>query len=561
MSKLVLLNGAAAGKVFELSEASHTLGRDSHNGIYVPDGRASRQHAEISCERGLYVIRDLGSSNGTWINGQRINDPQVLASGDRIGIGRSVLSFECDEPRRENVTEGTETTTHKEDIDKVESISTGDDLTLLAWKKEEIEKGGIDDPLVRLKTIYHYADRMRRSWDIKSLSQVLLDAIFEILRPDRAGILLPKAPGSREFVSYTVRTSKAPSKNEKEEITIPQTILNRLLEERAMIVVPDTSKDRETSEAVSILAQHIGTVVACPLVSGEDIYGILYMDMYKSCDEINRSVLELFSGIASQAALAVGNCLNHMSELKNRDVKMQLDVAHKIHDRLLPNEPYETEKLWIGGINRPSSRVGGDYFDVFNTERGELVTISDSTGHGIGAALIMTTARAYLKALVNKSDPTMEEIVRGLNALLSTDLDPGLFVTQAFLRLEEGGEKLSYLIAGHEPPFLFRRSERRFINLETGGLAIGIQPDFRYKRADPIHLTSGDRIYLFTDGILEQEDREGEQFGHNRLKEAIMNASDADPQGSLHLIIKAVDEWRAGVDQGDDYTISLIEIK
>src|SRR5690606_19323743 len=126
------------------------------------------------------------------------------------------------------------------------------------------------------------------------------------------------------------------------------------------------------------------------------------------------------------------------------------------HDHLLPNREFSSDLMEICGWNRQSSGVGGDYFGLFQSPRGPLVAIGDSTGHGVGAALLMVTARAYLRGAVESQDAPVEQLLTILKRLLTPDMDSGLFVSMLNLRFEEDGQRIRYSTAGHEPPLIYR---------------------------------------------------------------------------------------------------------
>ncbi len=560
MSRLVATEGPGKGGAWVLPDRSVILGRDPGNEVYINDGRASRHHAELRPDGGGWVLTDCGSRNGTWHNGERIAGLVTVEPGDRIEVGRTVLLF--DPLKAGSISLGpSDSRLEKPGDDSTTSVVSVPvvDASTTVLRLDEQSLDVARDPVARLQLIYTFGDRVRGCLDIERLAEILLETVMNVVQPDRAAVLLrDEASGEMTpFASRTCAKDLAPATG----LQISRTVVRRALDELSAIVITDTSLDESAADSRSIVLGRIGSVVCVPLVSGDEIHGVLYMDVISRPRDFPRHTLELLGGIASQAALAVSNCLHHRRELKSRDVQMQLDVANRIHTALLPQEHFETETVEAHAFSHPSARIGGDYFGVFPTSGGPLFTISDGTGHGIGAAMIMTTARAYLKAILSCSDMPPAVIMSSLNSLLCEDLEPGLFVSSLLLRIEDGGRRLSYVMAGHEPPLLYRAAEDAFIELKTGGLVLGLSSGQFYQDAEPIELQPGDRLLLFTDGVTEQVNHDDQEYGIGRLKEMLRSCAETTAKEALDKIEDSIDDWRGDVEQGDDVTVMVIEIK
>ncbi len=559
MPKLVIAEGSDVGKVFVLRGEKFVIGRNPKNDLYLNDSRASRHHAELCFERGAYTLRDMGSCNGTFVNEEEIFGKHRLDPGDRIEIGATTLVFD---PLNASSVSMRGQDSDYADSEPVLRMPVGDDGTLLGFRVEEHPKEGIEDPLTRLRIVYHYADRMRLCFDIDALSKIILDAMFEIVHPDRAAVLLARN-GSNELEAVASRSLHPHSvAGGSASFLVSSTIVRRCVEESSTIVIADTDATEKFKPSESMILGRIGAVIACPLISGDDIYGVLYMDVISRHHKVSGTELELLSGIASQAALAVGNALHHQDELSNRDVQLQLDVARRIHDNLIADDFFENDQLIACSINRPCSRVGGDYFGIFQTATGPLFTVSDSTGHGIGAALIMSTARAYLIATLASTEMPLNDLMSLLNRLLSKDMDQGLFVSMAMVRFEENARRLRTILAGHHPPLLFRPSTDEFLPITcAAGMVLGLVGESEFDPAGECHLESGDRIVLFTDGVIEQTNDEGKEFTLARLRQAVAEHGAKPPAEALDAILDAIQRFRGASDQDDDITLVMIQVK
>ena len=554
MPKLVVESGASAGREFALSQTEAMIGRGPENAVFLDDHHASRHHARVRPQNGHFLIEDLGSSNGTFVNGGRIEKPWRLTSGDRIVVGKSILIFDP---------------LHASNIDLVRTeagdvpishMPVGDGGTLASFRVEEPRHVDLTDPLTRLRVIYYYADQMRRCFDLHKLVNLTLDALFQVFEPDRGAVLLRM---DREGVLEPIasRMLHPASSREDERIRISDSIVRRCLNERVSLTVLNARTDSRFSDSDSIIMSGIVSAVCCPLVTGDDAFGVVYLDTIGRMHEFSQHDLELATGIANQAAMALANALHHRAELDRREIEMQLVMARRIHDRLLPDQGLDTPRLSVFGWNRPSSSVGGDYLGIFDSPRGPMLAIGDSTGHGIGAAMIMSTARAYLVGSLASSDPPLETLMGKLDSLLAADVEPGLFVTMLLLRFEEDARRMRYVAAGHEPPLLYRAAGDCFQDLPPGGVALGLTGDFAFSETANVELHPGDRICLFTDGIVEQTDPHGDEFGIERLSEAIRKTSTLSPKKACAVIAEHVDRWRASVDQADDLTLMIAQVR
>jgi serine phosphatase RsbU (regulator of sigma subunit) len=551
MPTLVIEKGARRGASFTLDGSAQVIGRSPDNAIALDDNHASRAHAAIQLVDGRYEVSDLGSSNGTFVNGEKIAGSRALSPGDTILVGHTTLVF--DQARGSHVNVVSSTDSHRISLS---SVPAGDMGTLLGFELDARTKVDVNDPNVRLKIIYHYADVMRRCFVDEELVSHLLDAVFTVLRPDRGAVLL-KRKGVEALVPVASRTANAEQKPIEGHIRISSSILNKCLEERISVIVTDAMMDERFSASESVILKNICSAICTPLISGEELFGLLYVDTIDRFHQFSQAELDLITGIANQAAMALGNARRHEEALARRDVEMQLEVARRIHDKLLPNKELKTEVLLASGWNRQCSEVGGDYFGFFPTSTGHMFAIGDSTGHGVGAALIMSTARAYLVGALAEGCEEPRALMTRLNRLLHPDMERGLFVSFVILAVSETEGTLKYVSAGHEPPLLYRRSEDRFVELPVGGLVLGLLPEAPYEDSPVVRLQPDDRFCLFTDGILEQVNESGEEWGLKRLREAVRASSALAPKAAIDSIIGAVDRWRGGREQGDDLTIAI----
>lgn len=220
------------------------------------------------------------------------------------------------------------------------------------------------------------------------------------------------------------------------------------------------------------------------------------------------------------------------AEAREREILLARTVQQRLYPRSLPTLPgYD-----LSGDAFPMGAVGGDYFDFIpSADGGMCLVIGDVAGHGLDAALYMSTARAYLRlAVEQESDPAA--ILETVNRMLSGDLDSNRFVTMLVVCLDPVRRRLCYANAGHVPGFLLGSSGTSNHYLSATGLPLGVMPDSTYARVD-LELAVGDTVALFTDGVTEAESASGEFFELARALSVIQShkhESAAAIVGQLH---------------------------
>lgn len=559
--KLVVEQGPLKGNVFHVAAAPMVLGRGTDAEAPLEDDRASRHHAEIVLDGQRRVIRDLGSKNGTYVNGKRLTGDLPLRSGDRILVGMTVLVYDpagaSSVEFLKNTPNMEETSFAKLAFDDEEDGEGHPDATIRAEEFDEL-----DDPGARLKLLYRYGHVLGRCFDQQVIVEHLLDAIFRVAKPDRGVVFLRdlKTGELTPAASRSLAKTKAPDGSDA-KILVSHTILERCVAERALITVRDAMNDQRFSAAQSILSFDILSALCCPLFSGEEIHGALYIDTVGRFREFSEAQIELVTGIANQGAMAIGNALRHQQELEHREIEMQLEVARRIHDRLLPKHGFANEAFEGCGWNRPCSAVGGDYYGFHQHESDQLVAIGDSSGHGVGAALLMSSARAYLVGTLTATDPPLGKMMTTLNRLVQQDTDDCQFISFLLASFEAPTRRMRYVSAGHEPPLLYRASEDRFIDLGVTGIVLGIMDDCEYAEEPSVFLQPNDLVLFFTDGILEQRNPDGEEFQEQRLRETLRGCAHGTPKEIIEAISSRVDEWRGAILQEDDHTLVCVKAK
>jgi len=240
-------------------------------------------------------------------------------------------------------------------------------------------------------------------------------------------------------------------------------------------------------------------------------------------------------------------------------MREQLQIARRIQHGFLPKAPPGLQGFQIEGWNEPCNEAGGDYYDFMRLSGGRLaIAVGDVASHGIGPALLMATARAALRALLQIASGPGDVLSR-LNNVLVEDMQDDHFMTMFLGIIDLSTKKMKYAIAGHEHP-IHVNANGEFNTLDTHGLPLGIHPDIEYVEGKPLTLRSGDLTVCLTDGIWEATNKADEEFGYERLKHALTRSRRYSASGVVQAIRSEVEAFTAGKKQHDDLTLMVLKV-
>jgi serine phosphatase RsbU (regulator of sigma subunit) len=235
-------------------------------------------------------------------------------------------------------------------------------------------------------------------------------------------------------------------------------------------------------------------------------------------------------------------------------VRDELEVAKALQQGLLPSRSPELEEYRFAHSYRTANEVGGDYYDFLPLPDDRLaLVVGDASGHGMAAGLLMAIANATLKTALDL-DPEPGKALAVLNRTLARTGDNRAFMTLFYAILEPATGRLHYVCAGHPFPFL-RRSDGRIEELGTGALPLGIRPELN-ARGDSTTLEPGDLLVLYSDGLVEAVNKQGDDFGFERLRNLL--TADASPQAIHDRVLADFDSFVGDEDVHDDLTLVVI---
>jgi sigma-B regulation protein RsbU (phosphoserine phosphatase) len=301
----------------------------------------------------------------------------------------------------------------------------------------------------------------------------------------------------------------------------------------------------------------VHSLVAVPLsVKGVGL-GVMLVEESRTSSRFRERRLELLTGIAQQAAIAVQNDLLQQEMAERERLEQELQLAHDIQQTFMPSQLPDLAGWELAVTWRAARQVAGDFYDFFDLPSGRLgLVIADVADKGMGAALFMALTRALVRAAALENVSPAAALAR-VNELLIPDTQQGMFVTiiYAVLYLETG--ELAYANAGHNLPLLFRLRPQGLERLSRGGMALGVLQGIRYEEYF-VELGPGDFLVFYTDGITEAFSAEGQMFGEERLRAAIQAADAGTAQAMLDAIDAAVADFTRDSSPSDDMTLMVL---
>jgi serine phosphatase RsbU (regulator of sigma subunit) len=538
---------------FVLDRPVTTIGRSSMNDLPIADKMLSRQHARIFRDgNGGLVIEDLGSRNGTFVNGERLVSQLTLKSGDRITVGGVTLKVESESTTRVR-------------IDEVAGEDHALDNTILKASAELLRQPTETDPRLPAEQLSKLIDSLRvvneltiellRDVSVDELLKFLMDKVFETLRPDRAVVLLrPKNSGnSGDLVPAFVRVAEGIS---AEDIRLSKTLVNSVIEKRNGLLLMDTASSSAVSLSESIRLSGIKSVLAAPLENGGEVVGLIYVDCRMGHRSFEEADLRLLTSLANVAAAKIQNARLMEDVAVKRQMDREFALAQQIQQGMLPEEPPEVPGYELYGSNVPSRQVSGDYFDFkLRSDSKVYAAIADVCGKGIGPALLMASLQASFRAWADES-VGVPEMTGRLSATIAERTGPDRFITFFLTLLDPNTGSIEYTNAGHNQGLVVRKNGK-IEELPSHGLPLALFPGRPYG-SSTIVLEPEDFLCLYTDGVTEAANSAGNEFGIDRLKTFLAKQMGRDLSDVDTSLAAVLEEHAEGEHFADDRTLLMI---
>jgi len=269
----------------------------------------------------------------------------------------------------------------------------------------------------------------------------------------------------------------------------------------------------------------------------------------------------VFKSIAEQSAFALYNAIIYSMANEKKRLDHDLEIARDIQRILLPAEAPAINGFQISGLNVPARQVSGDYFDYIRVDDERLgVAIADVSGKGVPASLIMAICRSVLRAEAARN-PSPADVLRKVNRQLYPDIKEDMFISMAYLILDHQRDRVTLARAGHDAPLLYRRASQSVTPVKSPGMVVGIDSGNVFDRLTTdfaVPLERNDCLVLYTDGVTEALNTDGDEFGLERAIESVRASATDGAQTIVKKIIEDVRNFTGSLPQNDDITLIAI---
>jgi len=546
--RLVVIDPSGSRRDVAISAFPFRIGRQAGNELTLRDSRVSRQQAQIIDVNGTMVIEDLGSSHGTFVNGEKVLK-QELKPSDQIDFGVP------DSYRMIYVGEGA---TLDELVERIEAPAPAQ-----AGARE----------LHHLSVLLDVARSLSSGLSLEDILASVVDAAISITSTER-GVLLLASPGGKLETAVARNAQRGTLR--PEDIQVSQGVLKRVAASRREVIAGDAVADGleagRMGHGESITRLDLHTVVAIPIdkkpvieavdatvaARQSDLLGILYLDSRQPSSSFSALDREVVRTLAHEAATLIDNArLFAAARLKAR-LDHDIEIASKIQQGLLPKELPNLPDVAVCGSTLACYSVGGDCFDVIDLDGGRHgFFVGDISGKGIPAALLATLLQGIFYTTASMDIP-LTGVFSRVNRYLAERSGGDRYATVFYGVLDREG-KFEYVNAGHVPP-LIKRKSGAIERLDLASFPVGMFPEAEYESA-AVKLEKGDYLVIYTDGVSEAVNVKSEMFEEERLRSLLESFQGQTVEQLTEVIREGVRAFTQGAPQSDDITVLVVQYK
>jgi len=498
-----------------------TLGRSSANELCYPDDIGlSRQHLALVGRDGHWTVEDLGSKNGTLLNGVRIEKPMPFLPGDRVSAGHLTIEFADAGLATQNTVVFVD---NSEQFSKSATTVVASLDGVLGPQVDDLNKTTVMQGSPQMRALIRAGRELAGHRPLTELFPLIMDLSVEAVLAGR-GVLM-----TLDGEELNVRAARG------EGFKISSTVRDRVLKEKASLLVRDAQLDQGLREHMSIVEQKVRSMIAVPLQTNDRVIGLTVM--------------------ANVAAIRIEHARLNEIEEAERAMAKDMHQAALIQERLLGSPP-KLEGMDIAAKTVASRAVGGDYYDFIKYPDGRVaIMVGDVAGKGMPAALLMSSLQARVHVVFEEPDGLAQKLTR-LNKSTCANCPDNRFITFFTCIADPRTGHVTYANAGHNPPLVVR-AKGGFELLEgAGGMILGILPMAQYQEAN-VTLDPGDVLVLFSDGVTEEADPDDNQFGEERLANIVAELSNRPAAEIVQEVHRAVHAFTQGAPAADDITVVI----
>jgi serine phosphatase RsbU (regulator of sigma subunit)/pSer/pThr/pTyr-binding forkhead associated (FHA) protein len=542
--RFVVIEPGGSRREVDITPTPFRIGRQAGNELALRDSRISRQQAQIIADNGKFVLEDMGSRHGTFVNGQRVIRHE-LHSNDKVEFGVP-------------------------DSFALVYLSGEESLGDLLQRVESSAPAAtsVGHGLHHLGVLLEVARALHSSMSLEDVLASVLDAALQVTKTQR-GVLLLKQDG--ELVPSVARDHENRTLT-AQDLEISQSVLRQVVTSRRELIVSDTGVDDRIRDQASVVRLELHTIVAIPLeklpvmgsldttISGKpaELLGVLYLDSHAPSTAFSDLDREVLRSLAQEAATVVENARLFALARARERLDHEMKIAQEIQRRLLPKAFPESAVFSITGSTIACELVGGDYFDVLELEGGRHgLVVADIAGKGIPAALMASMLQGTFSATAGV-EFDMKVLAGRVNKYMVEHSLDDRYATLFYGVLHPDGA-LEYLNAGHVPGMVLTAG-RVVRALASENFPLGMF-DFAEYHSKTDRLQPGDFLVLYSDGFSEAQNERGDLYGETNLRGLLERFSGQSVDEMFEWILSGVREYTGGAPQSDDMTLVILHYR
>lgn len=406
------------------------------------------------------------------------------------------------------------------------------------------------DPLA---TLYRISQAFSSSLDLDEVLDRVLDEVIATTRAERGFLMLRDAAGA---LTFRVARGMDQQAIDSPEFQVSRSVIERVAAHGEPTLTSDAQADSWLGGRQSVRILGLRAILCVPLRLKGATIGVIYVDNRLQVGIFSPKDLELLTGIASSAAIAIENARLYAIAVDRGRLERELQMAREVQANLIPRQIPSQPGWEFAASWHPAREVSGDFYDFVPLDRQRLgIVIADVTDKGMPAALFMAHTRSVLRASL-LGQPAPSDALTAANRLVAADSANGMFVTLCYVQITAEGQAI-WVNAGHNPPLLFRAASRTFTELSRHGLPLGIDAEAVFAQG-ALQLQPGDTIVLYTDGLSEGADDARREYGTERARQAIAAAADRDANGILAALLDSHTRFLGSAAPSDDVTVVVL---
>ena len=538
MEALVTIKGPNTGRRFVLDGAdSLGIGRQADSCVYLESLAVSRQHARIINDGGTWFVEDAGSSNGTFVNGRRVQGRVPLTENDTLQVGPYVLALRA---------EPSSTLSETAQVIRAQVDALASNRTLFT-----------QNPAQKLQAVLEISQHLGHRLETDDLLGDLLDHLLRLFpQADRGMVMLV----DRDRFAVRAQRTRCPEK--VTDYPYSKTIVTRALEDGVGLLSEDVGGDPNLVLSATMLSLQLRSFLCVPLIERDGKrLGVIQLDSMRPGQSFNRADLELLAAVGIQVATVLENAALQSAHLREARLLQELQLARDIQHSFLPTEswPLGPDGPEVFAQVQPAREMTGDLYDYFRLPDGRLAFfLGDVSGKGMPAALFMVAVRTLARHLTPTASGPADLLAR-LNSALVADNQTSLFVTLAHGVYDSRDGSVDLACGGHPPPLLRHRDGLTEPVVVRPGMMLGCDTQGPPLEDRKLELRRGDTLVLYTDGFTEAFAPDGKtMFGLDGLRASLTETANEPLDRCAEKASEAVRRFTGQPELQDDQTLFLL---